>query len=125
MSTMRRRSQTGPRTDTTYDIYVYMTEGKYPDGANENARRNLRKRSKMFKLKGSEVFHVSTTKDKFGKDVQRERLVLTDNAKRNAVISELHVDEKGNTSCNPFKTIMADHEGRNEDNEYSFRAIFL
>lgn len=93
---MRRRSQTGPRTDTTYDIYVYMTEGKYPDGANENARRNLRKRSKMFKLKGSEVFHVSTTKDKFGKDVQRERLVLTDNAKRNAVISELHVDEKGN-----------------------------
>lgn len=95
MSTMRRRSQTGPRTDTTYDIYVYMTEGKYPDGANENARRNLRKRSKMFKLKGSEVFHVSTTKDRFGKDVQRERLVLTDNAKRNAVISELHVDEKG------------------------------
>lgn len=96
MSTMRRRSQMGPRTDTTYDIYVYMTEGKYPDGANENARRNLRKRSKMFKLKGSELFHVSTTKDRFGKDVQRERIVLTDNAKRTAVISELHVDEKGN-----------------------------
>lgn len=95
MSTMRRRSQTGPRTDTTQDIYVYMTEGKYPDGANENARRNLRKRSKLFKLKGSELFHISTTKDKFGKDVHRERLVLTDNAKRNSVIGELHVDEKG------------------------------
>ncbi|XP_061175421.1 uncharacterized protein LOC133184383 [Saccostrea echinata] len=96
MSTMRRRSQTGPRTDTTHDIFVYMTLGRYPDGANENAKRNLRKRSKLFKLKGSELFHVSTIKDKFGKDVQRERLVLTDSAERNKVIGELHVDDKGN-----------------------------
>lgn len=99
MSAMRRRSQTGPRTDTTHDIFVYMTLGRYPDGANENVKRNLRKRSKMFKLKGSELFHVSTTKDKFGNDVQRERLVLTDDAERSKVIAELHVDDKGTTSC--------------------------
>lgn len=49
----------------------------------------------MFKLKGSEVFYVFIIKDRFGKDVQRERFVLIDNVKRNVVISELYVDEKG------------------------------
>jgi hypothetical protein len=49
----------------------------------------------MFKLKGSELFHISTTKDKFGNDVQRERLVLTEDAERSKVIAELHVDDKG------------------------------
>lgn len=52
-----------------YDIYVYMIEGKYFDGVNENVRRNLWKWFKMFKLKGSEVFYVFIIKDRFGKDV--------------------------------------------------------
>ena len=44
--------------DLVEDVYVYMTEGKYPVDCAANRKRVIRRKSEKFRVRNGELFYI-------------------------------------------------------------------
>ncbi|KAK3090535.1 hypothetical protein FSP39_012537 [Pinctada imbricata] len=77
-------------------LATFIKFGTYPPGITENGKRNLRKRSQSFKVVDNQLFYTPVNASKEDGEPEISRPVISDEEEIQKLLSDLHVDEKGN-----------------------------